>query len=368
MLPRLQLSLRTRSLAAAAALAALATFAGGPAAGAPAAAQPTRFHQVNLVSGPDAGGPGLVDPNLVNAWGLALGPTSPLWVANQGSSTATVYRGGVDGAAASLALTVAIPSFGPTGQVFHDAAGDPTGFQVTGPSGTGASAFLFDTLAGDIVGWSPAADRANGVVAAHVAGAVYTGLAMWQTEFGSFLLATDFAGGRIDVFDSSFRRLPPGFFIDRSVPPGFAPFNVVASGDSVYVAYAKQDPNGGPAVAGRGLGIVDRYTNFGATVRRVATGGTLNAPWGMAIAPASFGTFAGALLVGNFGDGLLGAYGGSRFMGLLRDSGNVPIQIEKLWSLLPGTATSGGVNNIWFSSGPQSETHGLVGLISPATT
>jgi uncharacterized protein (TIGR03118 family) len=259
-----------------------------------AAAQPhTRFVQTDLISGPD-GTVGLVDPNLVNPWGLALGATSPLWVSNAGTGTSTVYRGGVDGAPVTLAPTVNIPGFGPTGQVAHDAAGDPTNFLVTGPTGTAPAAFIFDTLAGDIVAWSPVADRANGVVMAHVDGAVYTGLALWQTEFGPFLLATDFANGRIDVFDGGFRRLPPVFFADRSLPAGYRPFNVVVAGDAVYVAYAKQGPDG-RSLAGRGLGIVNRFTDLGLTVRRVGRGGTLNAPWGIAVAPASFGSFAGAV-------------------------------------------------------------------------
>jgi uncharacterized protein (TIGR03118 family) len=360
-LPRLTLRTAARGLLAGAS-AALLLLTGAPASSAPT--PHPRFVQTDLVSGPD-GAAGLVDPNLVNPWGLALGPTSPLWVSNAGTATSTVYRGGVDGAPVALALTVNIPGFGPTGQVAHDAAGDPTNFVVGNGTVSASSAFIFSTLAGDIVGWSGAVDRANGIVMAHVDGAVYTGLALWQTEFGPFLLATDFANSRIDVFDGAFRRLPPVFFQDRSLPAGYRPFNVAVAGDAVYVSYARAAPDG-RSLAGRGLGVVNRFTDLGLTVRRVARGGTLNAPWGLAVAPESFGTYAGALLVGNFGDGLIGAYRGHRFLGLLRGTDHRPLRIEGLWALLPGTANTGGVNNVWFSAGPADETRGLVGLISPA--
>jgi len=350
-----------RSTVAAGATALILVAGSSAGAGQPA---PTRVVQTNLGSGPGGTG-GTGDAHLVNPWGLALGPTTPLWVSDAGTNKSTVYRGGVDGAPATLALTVNIPSNEPTGQVFHDAAGDPGSFRVTNAAGTSGSAqFIFSTTAGDIVAWSGAVDRTTGFVVAHVDGAVYTGLALWPTSFGSFLLATDLANGRIDVFDSNFKRLPPVFFVDRHLPPHFAPFNVLVAGDAVYVAYAKA--SNGDEVHGRGLGIVDRFTNLGLDVQRVGAGGTLNAPWGMAIAPDSFGTFKGDLLVGNFGDGLIGAYRGDHFVGLLAGTDRKPLRIDGLWALLPGTATSGGVNNVWFSAGPADETRGLLGLIGPA--
>jgi uncharacterized protein (TIGR03118 family) len=323
-----------------------------------------RFTEVNLISDHPGGAP-LVDPKLVNAWGLALSPTSPLWVANNGTSTSTIYRGGVDGAPVAPVFAVNIPSEGPTGQAFND---DASAFMVTGPGGTGPAAFLFDTEAGDIVGWNNTASHTDAFVVKHVDGAVYKGLAILKTPFGPFLLATNFHSGRIDVFDRNFHRvaLPPSFFRDPRLPAGYAPFNVLTVGDSIYVAYAKQDPNSPDEVAGPGNGFVDRYTHFGLRVDRIASRGTLNAPWGLAIAPPSFGDLAGTLLVGNFGDGRISAYRGDHFAGQLKDSHGHPLAIDGLWALLPGTASTGGVANVWFSAGPADESQGLVGLISPA--
>jgi uncharacterized protein (TIGR03118 family) len=204
----------------------------------------------------------------------------------------------------------------------------------------------------------------------HVAGAVFKGLAISNTTFGSFLLAADFHNARIDVFDGKFRQipLPPGiFFHDPRLPKGYAPFDVMVSGDKVYVAYAKQDAAGKDEVDGDGLGFVDVYTNFGVTVHRVASRGPLNAPWGLAFAPASWGSLAGDLLVGNFGDGRINAYDGDHFEGQLRGANGKPITIDGLWALLPGTANTGGVGTMWFSAGPDGEANGLVGQLMPAT-
>jgi uncharacterized protein (TIGR03118 family) len=135
----------------------------------------------------------------------------------------------------------------------------------------------------------------------------------------------------------------------------------------VYVAYAKQDAAGKDEVDGDGLGFVDVYTNFGVTVHRVASRGPLNAPWGLAFAPASWGSLAGDLLVGNFGDGRINAYDGDHFEGQLRGANGKPITIDGLWALLPGTANTGGVGTMWFSAGPDGEANGLVGQLMPAT-
>jgi uncharacterized protein (TIGR03118 family) len=318
---------------------------------------------VNQVSDQASVGAPVTDPDLVNPWGLALSPTSPLWVANNGTNTATIYSGGINGAPVTKAgLTVRIPNGAPTGEVFNDT----DRFLVTGPGGSGPARFIFASEGGDITAWNPTAAPTDAIVMAHVGKSSYKGLTLLHTRSGPFLLAANFAQARVDVFDSHFHRvrLPWFFFRDRRIPTGYAPFNVFAVGSRVYVSYAQVGPTG-DEIDGPGLGFVDVYTNFGLTVHRVATRGALNAPWGMAIAPSTFGSFAGALLVGNFGDGHVSAYRGGMFLGQLRDAGNVPIAIDGLWDLLPGTATTGGVGTLWFSSGPGGEAHGLVGQLIP---
>jgi uncharacterized protein (TIGR03118 family) len=332
---------------------------------------PPRFTQINQVSD-QPGKAKLTDGSVVNAWGLALSPTSPLWVANNGTDTATLYAGGLNGATVVKAppppngpLTVTVPG-GPTGQVFNG-GGD---FVVSGPNGSGAARFIFATESGDILGWNPNANPTVAVLGTHVDGAIFKGLAIANTTFGSFLLAADFHNARVRVFDGQFREipLPPQiFFHDPRLPKGYAPFNVMVSGDRVYVTYAKQDADAEDEVAGQGLGFVDVYSDFGVTVHRVATRGQLNAPWGLAFAPASWGSLAGDLLVGNFGDGRINAFDGDHFEGQLRGTDHKPITIDGLWALLPGTANTGGVGTMWFSAGPDDESHGLVGQLVPAS-
>jgi uncharacterized protein (TIGR03118 family) len=352
-----------RRLVAGVAIAAAAVLA--VAVAAPAnAAPPPRVKVVGLVSNRADLAP-LVDPALLNPWGLALSATGPLWVANNHSNTATIYAGGVNGATPTKAgLTVAIPSDGPIGQVFNDT----TGFVLPASTGgTGKALFLFSTESGDIVAWNGSLG-AKAAIVAHVAGAAYTGLAIVHVGANVFLLAPDFAGGRVDVFDSAFNHVAglSRLFVDRRLPSDFGPFNVFVApdGHTVYVAYAKVGPEG-DEVAGRGLGFVDRFDGFNGKAKRIASRGTLNAPWGLAIAPASFGRLAGDLLVGNFGDGRISAFRGDHFAGLLHGQ-HGPIAIDGLWALQPGTATTGGTAALWFSAGPNDEEDGLVGEILPA--
>jgi len=337
--------------------------------------QPTRFAEVDLVSD-QMGKAALTDPLLVNSWGLAESPTSPLWVANNGlaqghtSHTATIYSGGGIAPIANTGRVITLPGDeGPTGEAFNPVT-DATQFVVTNPTthAHGPAVFLWVTEGGDLLAWNPTADPNNAFMVGHSDGAIYKGLAVWQTPLGNFLLATDFHNGRVDVYDSSFRLLTGlgnRFFHDRRLPSGFAPFNVKTVGETVYVSYAKQDAAREDDVPGLGNGFVDKYTDFGQNVDRVASRGTLNSPWGLAIAPPSFGKFAGDLLVGNFGDGHINAYRGHDFEGQLQNEKGKTIVIDGLWALLPGSASSGGVNNVWFSAGPDGEAHGLVGLITP---
>ncbi len=221
--------------------------------GAPAqAAPPNRFNVVPLVSDQVGEAP-LVDKNVVNAWGLALSPTGPLWVANNGTNTATVYAGGVNGATPTkVPLTVDVNTDGPTGQVFNDTAG----FVIPGST---KALFIFDSEEGDITAWNPSLGTKAAVVA-HVEGANYKGLAILHLGAAAFLLAADFHNARIDVFDAAFHRVPDASasFTDRGLPKGFAPFNAFTVGGAVYVAYAMQDEDAEDEVAGRGLGFVNR--------------------------------------------------------------------------------------------------------------
>jgi uncharacterized protein (TIGR03118 family) len=337
-----------------------------PAAGSPSVPHPERptFKQVNQVSDQPMVA-AVTDPDLVNSWGLALSATGPLWVANNGTNTATIYSGGVGGAPVTKSgLTVTIDGDAPTGEVFNDTP-DFT-LPLAGSTQRVPAVFIFDGEGGDIDAWNPTATGTTAIVVAHVDGAVFKGLAIWHTRLGNFLLATDFAHGVIWVFDRNFNAttLPGPFFQDRALPPGYAPFNVMTIGETVYVSYAKQVPGSEDEAHGHGLGIVDRYTDLGVTRKRIASHGPLNAPWGMAIAPDSWGTFAGALLVGNFGDGRINVYKDG-FVDQLRDANRQRITIDGLWALLPGTANTGGTNAVWFSSGPNDENDGLVGELYP---
>jgi uncharacterized protein (TIGR03118 family) len=322
----------------------------------------TAFVTVPLVSDVEGRAP-LTDSQVANAWGITLGPTTPLWENNQVSGVSNLYSGGAGGL--TKVRSVPVPNGNLTGIAFNDTAD----FPVTGSGGTQPARFLFVNLAGEISGWNPTATPDAAVVRNSVQGAVYTGLALWRTPLGNFLLAADFAGGKIDVFDSQFRRLtlPEGFFSDPKVPQGFTPYNVFTVGTDVYVAYAMPSPEG-PAVVGPGLGFVNRFTDFGQNLQRLQRRGVLNAPWGFAIAPQSFGRFAGDVLVGNFGDGRITALDprSGHIEGQLADTQGGPLEIDGLWGILPGTATTGGTDALWFSAGPDHETHGLIGLIRPA--
>jgi uncharacterized protein (TIGR03118 family) len=351
-----------RSLIAAACAGPLLLGAGTAVAATPNHQHGPAISQVDLVS--DLPGKAqLTDPSLVNPWGLTLGPTTPIWAADNGADSSTLYSDGASGVA-KVPLTVSITDGAPTGTVFNDT----TDFGV---NGAGPARFIFASEAGDITAWNPDAAATTAVTVAHVRGAIFKGLALLHTKFGPFLLAADFRHGRIDVFDGDFHqvKLPRAFFHDSRLPRGYAPFNVTVSGNSIYVSYAKQDAKHTDEIDHPGFGFVDKYSSFGLFQRRIASHGTLNAPWGMAIAPASFGRSAGDLLVGNFGDGHISVFDpdSGRFHGLLKGANGRPITIDGLWALLPGTATTGGTDAVWFSAGSDNEAHGLLGLLRPAS-
>jgi uncharacterized protein (TIGR03118 family) len=317
------------------------------------------YVQDNLVSD-QPGKAQLTDPQLVNAWGMSRGPNTPVWVSDNGVDVATLYSGAVPGSPespVSKVLTVGIPGGAPTGQVFND-----TGAFLL-PGTATAARFIFIGEDGDLSAWAggPAA-----TLVGHTADAVYKGLALAHSPSGPMLLAANFHDNRIDVFDSTFAPVPAaGMFSDPTLPAGYAPFNVAEINGQIFVTYAKQDAEAMDDVAGPAHGFVDVYTTSGAWVKRFATHGVLDSPWGMTIAPAKFGQFSGDLLIGNFGDGRIHAFDPNtgEVLGTLRGTSGRPLAIDGLWALMVGDAAAGGPNSVWFSAGPDGEAHGLLGVL-----
>lgn len=299
------------------------------------------------------------DPNLVNGWGLAAGPTTPWWVANNGTDTSTLYNA----RGRATPLVVNVPG-GPTGIVYNGHAG----FLLEKGRRSRPAAFLFATQQGTLLGWSTLSLRdAVVVVDNSAAGAEYTGLAIGTSPSGDRLYAADFAGGKVDCFDDEFQPVTCTFD-DPGLPAGYAPFGIQNLGGQIYVAYALRDDTTGDEVPGAGLGYVSAFDTAGAFLRRVASQGDLNAPWGLAMAPAEgFGDFSGHLLVGNFGDGRILAYEGAAPhmpKGPLMDRGGLPIAIDGLWGIAFGNGGSAGPPDVlYFAAGPEDETHGLFGSV-----
>jgi uncharacterized protein (TIGR03118 family) len=315
----------------------------------------------SLVSDSAATAAPATDASLVNGWGLVAGPTTPWWAANNATNTSTLYTG----AGAKVPLTVAVAG-APTGTVFNGGSD----FVISQNGKSGPARFLFATEGGTIMGWSPAVNAAAAVtgVDRSGSGAIYKGLAIANDK----LYATDFHNGRVDVFDKSF-NLVPGGFSDPRIAKGYAPFGIQALGGNIFVTYAQQDAAKKDDVAAPGQGFVDEFTPDGVLVAQVVNSGKKNAPlnasWGLALAPANFGVFAGDLLVGNFGNGRISAYTqrGAKwvFKGQLRQADGAPVAIDGLWAIAFGNgAAAGPTNSLYFLSGPSDEAHGLFGSIT----
>ncbi|WP_109484465.1 TIGR03118 family protein [Occallatibacter savannae] len=321
---------------------------------------PSGYTQTNLVSDGSVKAQ-QTDPQLINPWGVAIGQQTPFWINTAGTGLSEIYDAG-----ANKQFTVKIPAPAgktgtPTGIVFNTS---PTDFAV--PHGA-ASLFIFDSLDGTISAWNSNMTDAATVVDNSTSGAVYTGLAIVANGAANYLLAANFAQDKIDVFDAKFApHTLSGSFTDPSIPAGFAPFNVHVINNQVFVMYAQQNPNGGPALAG--TGYVSIFDNNGNFVQRAISGGHLDAPWGITLAPASFGQFGGDLLIGNFGDGTISAYDPTTFAlkGQLNDPSGAPIQIEDLWELTFGSGSTGDPNTLYFAAGVNHEKGGLFGAITAA--
>jgi len=341
------------------------------------------FVQTNLVS--DV--PGLAkvtDPNLKNPWGTSTAPGLPIWISDNNAGAATLY----DGAGNPISLqaktpvnAVAIPAppsagtgavGAPTGTVFNPTG---SGFIVSEKGASGSSRFLFATEDGTIVGWNPNVDRANGIIAvdrstvtdpAGDLGAVYKGLALVTTSAGTFLYASNFRFGTVEVFDSSFNLVKS--FTDPSVPAGFAPFGVHNIGGQLFITFAKQKPDKHDDLAGPGNGFVDVFSPNGALLQRLVSEGRLNSPWAVTLAPATFGAFGGDILVGSFGDGHINAYDRStgNFEGQLRNAAGDPLTIPDLWGLrFPAGSLNAVPGALYFTAGINDEHDGLFGNLVP---
>jgi uncharacterized protein (TIGR03118 family) len=300
-------------------------------------------------------------------------------VSDNGTDKTTLYAG------APANTVIKVPTFpngidvtsgAPTGQVFNSDT-NTNHFVVHDAAGNSARAvFMFASENGGIDGWNPGVGATASGPSTHTevavkngANAVYKGLAQAVASDGNtYLYAANFRSGRVEAYDDTFTpvALPGGFFVDTRIPAGYAPFNVQELAGQLYVSYAKQNTTTLlDDVAGRGNGFVDVFTNDGAFGKRLVTRGQLNSPWGLALAPADFGRFSGALLVGNFGDGRINAYNPDRgtFLGQLRDTNNMPIDIDGLWGLRFGNGNAAKTGELLFSAGPDEESHGLLGKI-----
>jgi uncharacterized protein (TIGR03118 family) len=332
-----------------AALAALVGWGGAAQAG---------FIVTNLVTDNQAANPAqITDASLVNAWGISFGPTSPFWVSANGTGLANLYSvNPLTNATTKVGLSVTIPGDGSvTGQVFN------------GTSSFNGDRFLFVNEDGTISGWRGALGTNAEILQSPSPDANYKGAALATIAGNTYLYAANFHSGAIDVVKGT-PGAPSltGNFTDPSLPSGYAPFNIQLLGDKLYVTYAQQGA-GKDEKKGPGLGFVSVFDTQGNFLGRVGSMGTLNAPWGLAIAPASFGSFAGDLLVGNFGDGTISAFNlaTNTFAGQLPGLDGTPLVIDGLWGLTAGNGGSAGsTDTIYFSAGPADESHGLFGAIS----
>jgi uncharacterized protein (TIGR03118 family) len=313
--------------------------------------------QTNLVSDIPGLATVTTDPNLINPWGISNSPTSPYWVADQGTNKTTLYNGqGTPNAVVVNVPAVGIPS-GPTGTVFNST----TGFLV---SGTAAN-FIFVTLDGTVAAGTGTAAR---ITEATLPGAVFTGLALANNGTANFLYAADFVSGQtIKVFDSTFALTTlTAAFVDPTLPVGYAPYNIQLLSGKLYVTYAQIGVRG--ANIGPGLGYVSVFDTNGNFLQRLISNGPLNAPWGLAIAPTGFMNFAGDLLVGNFGDGIINAFDPATgtFLGTISNPAGHPIANPGLWAIQFGNGNLGSTaTTLFFNAGINNEQDGLFGSITP---
>ena len=331
-----------------------------------------------------------LDANLSNPWGLATAPGLAFWIADNNSNVASLYSGtgqiqtnavtGSNAAAIAIPASAAGESANPTGQVYNGSGG----FLVATGKGQETALFIFGGEGGTIAGW--AKDSGATAATAYDDGtvngtnhAVYKGLALGTVSGASYLYATDLHNNKVDVFDTNFAKpaAMQGKFIDPAMPAGFVPFGIVTLNSQLYVTYAMRDTAMHDEVAGAGMGYVDIFDFSGNFISRFASAGALNAPWGIALAPAGFGSFEGDLLIGNFGDGTINIFapnGNSlaTTMGPLTVNNGVILAVPGLWSLVFGDGdTDKPVTTLFYTAGLADQTDGVFGSITvssvPAT-
>ena len=335
------------------------------------------------------------DENLVNPWGVGESGSSPFWVSDNGAGVSSLHN--TSGQPRALVVSIPAPgdplgaSGAPTGLVFNTAQAQMA-FQITGVTSANApitapAVFLFAAEDGTILGWNPGVnppdfDPAKAGTYAIIAkdnsasSAVYKGLAIATDASGDvFLYATNFRAGTVEVYDGSFNRpdsLPSDAFTDPRLPGGYAPFNVVPitinGATELFVTFAIQNAEKKDDVAGQGHGIVDTFDLSGNMLARFAQHGQLNSPWGVALAPASFGAFGGDLLIGNFGNGHINAFNPTtgEFLDKVRNPHGQAIVIDGLWTVRFGNGGNGGDREtLYFTAGPNGESDGLFGSLTP---
>lgn len=371
----------------------------------PTLALAQHYQQTNLVSNvPVTPAASVTDPNLQNAWGLVHGPTTPWWISNNAGGTSTLYNtsglnpenpAGQTPAPVLVPVTIVAlnaPGGAPGNGVkipnapSQPAPGSPTSVMYNGSTtdfllAPGKPAvFLFVTEDGTIQGWNSGVNATTAVIEVDNSqvpnknnGAVYKGATIAEIGGSEYILAANFRSGRIDVFDSNFKpvSVPEEAFHDDGIPQGFAPFNVQGIGPNIYVTFAQQDSAKHDPVAGAGLGYVVVFDGHGKNIAHLEHGDWFNAPWGVVLAPADFGEFSHALLVGNFRGGTVAAFNPrtGRFIGNVLNAGGATVNIDGLWALAFGNGgASGPGSTLFFTAGPDNETNGLFGSLTPVTS
>jgi uncharacterized protein (TIGR03118 family) len=311
------------------------------------------FVQTNLAS--DQPGVAIsTDSDLVNAWGIVASSGSPFWLGANGAGKSLIYSG----AGVKSGLIVGIPGDGSvTGVAFSNV-----------PNNFNGDTFLFASEDGTVSGWRGSLGTTAETLIAGSDTNVYKGVTDASVGGSQYAYLSNFRTGNIDVLkgDGGLSALT-GRFTDPNLPAGFAPFNVMDLGGSIYVTYAVQDPDKHDDVAGAGNGIVDKYDVNGNLIARLVTGGALDSPWGLALAPVGLGGVGGDLLVGNFGDGSINAYDPNTgaFVETLTDKSGNPLAIDGLWGLAFGNGGSAGpTSTLYFTAGPGGESHGLFGELN----